>query len=685
MEFKTKLSLDELLNTANLVELLSEEEVKNLGDKIVHDFEVDIQSRGQWEQRMDQSLKLALQVAESKTWPWPGAANVKFPLVTIAALQYHARSYPVLLNGDSPVKCRVYGEDTKGVKTARAERIESHMNFQIMEEDEDWESEMDKILITQPIVGSAFKKTYFDPIKNHVVSENILAKDFVINYWAKSIDTAQRYTHVIPFFKNDIYERVARGLWADVADSSPTQQTETLLGATSDKIQGMSKPVIDETTPYEILEQYLWLDLDGDGYEEPYIACVRKDNGKVARLVARFFSDSIERSGDTILSITPEKYFTKYPFIPSPDGGFYDLGFGLLLGPINESINTIFNQLIDAGTMANTAGGFLGRGIKLRGGQQGFAPMEWKHVDTSGDDLRKNIMPLPVREPSQVLFTLLELLINYGERVGGAVDILTGQNPGQNTPAETTRTMAEQGMKVFNGIFKRTYRSFKEELRKVFRLNQLYITEDKKFNSLAGEEGVIMPEDYEGLASDVRPAADPNTASDSQRIMQAEMLRQSAMQNPMYNKYEVEKKFLKAMRVPDIERLLPDPKGPNAIPPPMTPEKAKIEIANINAKVKQADVELQQKLGLLKLMKEAELQQSKIKLMEAQVMEIMAGIQDAKSKQKLAELQHQIDMSRERREGIMNSVEVMTKAFGALTDRKEAETDARQAASGGVS
>ena len=140
------------------------------------------------------------------------------------------------------------------------------------------------------------------------------------------------------------------------------------------------------------------------------------------------------------LSIKPETYFTKFPFIPSPDGGFYDLGFGTLLGPLNRSIDTMINQLIDAGTMANTAGGFLSRGIKIRGGNYNFAPLEWKHVDSTGDDLRKGIMPLPVREPSQVLYTLLNLLINYGERIGGSVDILVGQNPGQNTPAETSRS-----------------------------------------------------------------------------------------------------------------------------------------------------------------------------------------------------------------------------------------------------
>jgi chaperonin GroES len=186
------------------------------------------------------------------------------------------------------------------------------------------------------------------------------------------------------------------------------------LQTLQDKAQGLQPPEPnDSSTPIEMLEQHCHIDFDGDGYAEPYIVYVRRDNKKVARIVARYTQKDIEvNESGVILSIKAEQYFTKYPFIPSPDGGFYDLGFGVLLGPLNESINTIINQLVDAGTMANTAGGFLSRGIKLRGGNYTFNPMEWKHVDTTGDDLRKGIVPLPVREPSQVMFTLLNLLIN---------------------------------------------------------------------------------------------------------------------------------------------------------------------------------------------------------------------------------------------------------------------------------
>ena len=671
-EKKYSFNLDDLVYEPNIAELLTDEQLATIGSQVVRDFEVDLQSRSTWEKRTEQSMKLALQVAEAKNFPWPNASNIKFPLVTIAALQFHARAYPALINGDTPVKCRIIGDDDDGSKAKRAERIETHMSFQIMEQDEDWESEMDKALITQPIIGCAFKKTFFDPIKKYNISETILAKDFVVNYWTKSLDTTPRMTHVLYYSKNDIYERVIRGLWLEVGEERPTV-TNMLTGGSSslqaaqNKAQGTAPPQSDDaTTPYELLEQHKFFDFDGDGYEEPYIVIVRRDTRKVARIVARFLPNGIKRNEkDEVLNIEAERCFTKYPFIPSPDGGFYDLGFGVLLGPLNESINTLINQLIDAGTMSVTAGGFLSRGIKMRGGNNSFTPNEWKHVDTSGDDLRKGIMPLPVREPSQVLFTLLNLLINYGERTGGAVDILVGEGPGQNTPAETSRTMAEEGKKVFNGIFKRTYRSLKQEFRKQYRLNQLHISEDQNFVSEASGKGTILVQDYAGDSSDVRPSADPSITSDALKLQQAMTIQAISQSNPgMYNRYEAEKRFLKAMKVSEIDALLPDPKGPNAISAP-APD-VKVQVEQIKAEVAKAQMDLEMKMGLLKLMKEAELSQAKIQKLEAEVAFIGAEIASVERDRKINEVQVAIALQKERREGITSSIDTMNKVFDAM-------------------
>jgi chaperonin GroES len=676
MNLKDTFNINDLMYEANIAKLLCKEDLEKIGMQVVKDFDNDLLSRSSWEKRTETSLKLALQVAETKNFPWANSSNVKFPLITIAALQYHARSYPVLIDSDLPVKCRVVGDDKDGLRALRATRVEQHMSYQLLEEDEDWESEMDKVLITQPIIGCAFKKTYYDPIRKHNVSENVLARDLVVNYWTKSLETSSRVTHILQMTKNEIYERTARGLWLEGVSEGRQQQWSSVamgnpLQNAQDKAQGMQPPEPnDSSTPIEMLEQHCFIDFDGDGYAEPYIVYVRRDNKKVARIVARYTQSDVEVNSDgVILSIKAEQYFTKYPFIPSPDGGFYDLGFGVLLGPLNESINTIINQLVDAGTMANTAGGFLSRGIKLRGGNYSFNPMEWKHVDTTGDDLRKGIVPLPVREPSQVLFTLLNLLINYGERIGGSVDILSGQNPGQNTPAETTRTMAEQGMKIFNGIFKRTHRSLKQEFRKLYRLNQIFVTENTPYVSNAKGTGIVLAADYEGPVTDVMPTADPSITSDAQRLNQAAAIAARVAATPgLYNRYEAEYTFLKAIKVTNIDKILPDPKGPNAVPPFVNP---KVQIEQMKQQAKQASDQLNMKMALLKLMGEAELNQAQIQKLEAEVEAIKIGIVTEGERMRIQEINMQIGLQRERREGVLSAIQTMNSVYERMAAGKE--------------
>lgn len=665
MELETKFTIDEILDSPNLAENMSEKDLDAIS-LMVHDgFTNDLLSRSSWETRMEDSLKLALQIVEGKSFPWQNASNVKFPLITIAALQYHARSYPILLNGDLPVKCSAHGSDPEGKKQQRADRVSEHMSYQILEQDESWEEEMDRVLITQPILGCAFKKTYYDPLKKHPVSENILAKDLVVNYWTKSLDTAPRITQIHYMTKNDIYTRVARGVWLDIPLEAPPQSSsESNLANLRDKAQGMDAPVpTDPSSPYEILEQHCTLDLDGDGYEEPYIVYQHRDTKKIRRIVARFYENGIEKDEDgVILSISPEKYYTKFPFIPSPDGGFYDLGFGVLLGPLNHSIDTLINQLIDAGTMAVTAGGFLARGIKLRGGNYSFAPLEWKHVDTNSDDLRKGIVPLPVREPSNVLFTLLNLLINYGERVGGSVDILVGQNPGQNTPAETSRTMAEQGMKIFSGIFKRTYRSLRSEFRKIYRLNQLFLREGTNFDS-SGASGFVAKEDYLGPPTDISPSADPNIVSDTQRLMQAQAILDMARTMPGVNIHEAQLRYARALKIKDIDKLLPDPKGPNAVPPLPNP---KLQAEQVKAQTKLQDIKSKFQLGMAKLLKDAQESEARTHKFEAEAIKALEEAKGVNTGHMVALINAQLAAQKQEHDSIVKEIETMISMADSL-------------------
>lgn len=636
---------------------MDDEELSSLGQVMMNDINLDLNSRIEWEERNERANKLALQVVEKKTFPWPGASNVKFPLITIAAMQYHSRAYPALISNNEVVKCKVYGKDDDGEMHKRADRISRHMTYQVMEEDEGWEENTDKTLLVQAISGTAIKKSYFDPVKGHNVSELVLPNDFVVNYYTKSIPESPRVSHRILLSSNDLHERQVRGLFLKINDEPPpTTPAQSMLTNAREDAQGVRMPTGDPDTPFEFFETHFWHDFDEDGYKEPYIAYIRRDTSKIYRIVARYFEDSIEYHNGEIIRIKPEQYFTKYGFVPSPDGGFYDLGYGVLLGPTNDSVNTIVNQLIDAGTMSVTGGGFLGRGVKIKGGDYSFKPHEWKRVDSTGDDLRANIFPLPIRDPNGVSFQLLQLLINYGERIAGATDIMTGVSPGQNTPAETSRNTMEQGMKVFNGIYKRTWRAMKEEFQKLYRLNQLYLPSEPVEFEYNNELSFVLPDDYSMDMKLVKPAADPNVVSDSQRQMQAQAVLQLATSTGGFNMYEVQKRYLDALKVSAIDQILPDPKGPNAIKPGPS---EKMQIEKMKNDERQMNHQLRFKLGIAKLMQEAELQQAKITELQAKAVLELEQADGVKSGHAIAMLEAQIGAKRAHVDGILKSIDMM--------------------------
>ena len=652
------MNIENLIESPNILELLEDDVISSLQAQLANEVEMDLSSRTEWEERNEKSLKLALQVVEKKTFPWPGASNVKFPLITIAALQYLSRAYPALVPGNNNiVQMRVYGNDMDGEMHKRANRISMHMTYQVMEEDMAWEENQDKTMLVQAIAGTAIKKTYFDPLKGYNVSELVLPNDFIVNYFTKSIQDSQRCTHRIFLSSNDLRERQVRGTFLEIKDDVPAGYIDqNILTQARDDAQGVRPYFDDPETPYEFYEIHFWKDFDEDGYKEPYIGYLRRDTGKLYRVVARYFNSSIERINGSIVRIVPEQYFTKYGFIPSPDGGFYDLGLGSLLGPLNDSINTLVNQLIDAGTMANTGGGFLGRGVKIKGGDYTFKPMEWKRVDSTGDDLRANIYPLPVREPSATLFQLLQLLINYGERITGATDIMVGVAPGQNTPAETSRNTMEQGMKVFNGIYKRTWRSMKEEFQKLYRLNQLYLPSEPVEFEYNNESAFVLPDDYSMDMKLVKPAADPNVVSDQQRLNQAQTVLGMASQMPGFNTYEVVKRNLEALKVGGIENIYPDPKGPNAIPPQPN---IKLEIEKMKNEERAMNHQLRFKLGIAKLMSEVELTQAKVTELQAKAVLELEQADGVKNGHAIAMLEAQIGAKRAHMDGIIKSIEMM--------------------------
>ena len=298
------------INEVNIAEKLSEEDLIKIGSDVVEGYEADEASRSEWKTNLEEWTKTALQIADKKTFPWQNASNIKFPLLSTAAMQFAARAYPTLVPSDGKiVKCRVVGSDPTGEKTKRAIRISKHMSYQVMEEMEEWDEQMDRLLITLPIAGTVFKKTYFDPEKQRNVSCLVMPKDLCVNYFAKSLEDCERKTEIHEFSKRKIEEKIRKGIYRDVKLGEPS--VDSHQPSTSNP-SGTVPPEDDSTTPYIVLEQHCFLDLDKDGYPEPYVVVVEKESREVLRIAARFNTEGVQvDEKGKVVSITPDEYYTK--------------------------------------------------------------------------------------------------------------------------------------------------------------------------------------------------------------------------------------------------------------------------------------------------------------------------------------------------------------------------------------
>lgn len=636
------MELANLVNSVNIAEDLDQDTLISIGGQVVTGYEVDRESRKPWEDDLKNWTDLALQIAQEKTFPWPNAANIKYPMLATAAMQFAARAYPTLVPSNGKlVKCRVVGKDHDGEKAKRAERISAHMSYQILDQMDGWEEDMDKLLITLPIAGTCFKKTYWDSAKEKNCSKLVLPKTLVVNYFCRSLDDAERITEILYISKRKIKERQNQGIYLDVDLGDPTGSTDEAT-STNSAFQQMATE--DETTPYLILEQHTYLDLDDDGYPEPYIITVEEATKKVLRIVPRFFAESVVVGEDKkIISIEATQYYTKYGFIPNPDGGFYDIGFGRLLGPLNNSANTIINQLVDAGSLSNMQAGFIGKGLRIKMGESRFQPGEWKAVNAVGDDIKKQVFPLPVREPSQVLFNLLDLLLKSGKELASVAEIFVGKMPGQNTPATTTMASIEQGMKVFTAVYKRVYRSLTSEFRKIYKLNREYMNPEEEVSIL---DEPVPQSDYTGSSDDIIPGADPTAVSSQEKQAKIQAIMQ-IMQMGTIDPQWFTLQYLEAHEIPNPESAMRQPS-----PPPPDP---KMEAIKAKAQVDQQKAHMDMQVANHKMQLERATAEQELQMKAAQTQqELQAKQMEAALKGQLANQQGQAKLQQQAMQTRMN-------------------------------
>lgn len=718
---KTKLKIADIVRMPNVAAKLSDTELLHYGTAAVDGYNADLMTRSDWASRNANAIKLALQLAEKKTFPWTGSSNVKFPLVTIAALQFLAR-IGILTSSRLLAKLEPWGSDPDGKKTSRADRIGAHMSYQLLEQNRNWTDDDEQAKFSASLLGCAIKKTFNDGVEGVNRSEYVPLMDFVVDYFCRDLDKAQRATHRKDVFQNEIEENTRLGLYLVMspdleAPVLPVGQSANPMQDATNQAAGLARQTSDDLRPYELLEQHCWLDLDDDGYQEPYVMIVRSDTKQVLRIVARYFDEGdVYRANDVqirkleaqakaetepaarsmlekaaqkledspsnkVIRITPTTHFTKYTFIPAPDGGFYGLGLGALLGPTNAAVDSLINQIIDSGTMLTTSGGFLGRGVKIKSGKQSFDPFEWKPVDGAGDDLRKNIVPLPVNTPPDILFHLLGMLVSYGEKIGSATDVMTGVNPGQNTPAETSRNTLEQGMMLFSGIYKRMYRGFSEELRKLYQLNRWFIKQAPDFEELTSGEGALFAEDdYDSNTYRVFPSADPTSVSAAQKQNKAKVTFELMQARPNgFDPYEVIHRVLEAHEVDGIEAIYPNPKGPKAIAPLPNP---KIELEKAKLAQDKEQHQDQMSLGVAELKAQMAINEAKIVELQAKALKEAAEARGVETGHAIAMIEAQIGAAKAHREGLLKVLDLMQRNHEANQQHELQSTKAKETGNG---
>ncbi len=551
----------------NIVDLLPESKRAALGHDALHEYEIDDGSRNMVMKAYDKAMKAARAESKAKNFPFTGAANVRYPLLTTAANQFAARAYPAIVNGSEVVKARIVGQDPDGMKQARATRISQHMSYQCIEEMPEWEKQFDEMLHHLPLAGTAIRCIYYDDEMERNCSELVTLKDFVVNNDATSLEDCPRFTRVRRFYPYEIKEKMATGFYRDV---------QNIFADGADDSQKMR----------EVLEQHRLSDLDGDGIDEPYIVTIDKESQEVLRVVASADLETIKfgqgRDGGPILTYARhEPMYVAYRFMPDPEGGFHGIGLGRLLEHHGEAINTILNQIIDSATLQNAGGGFLGGDVSFGKRREIHTKLgEWKQLKHMGNEIRNAIVPHQHQGPSPVLFSVLELLVESGKEIGSIKDVLSGDASGANMPVGTTMALIEQGLQQFTAIYKRIYRAMKAEYKLLYRLNSLYLGNEVYF-SYHDDEKAIARLDYELDSSDVLPASDASAVTSMQRMSKAEFAMQFKGQ-PHIDSAAIDKRAMQAAGIEDIEDLFvkSDPQQQQ-----MQMQAAAMEMAKMDAEI----------------------------------------------------------------------------------------------------
>ena len=534
---------------ANLADFMSDEDLESLGGDLVAEFEKDVNDRKEWMETYVEGLKLLGLKYEDRTEPWEGACGVFHPMLTESVVRFQSEAIMETFPASGPVKTQILGAITPEKEDA-AERVRDDMNYELTEGMPEYRPEHERMLWSLPISGSAFKKIYYDPNKGRQVAMFVPAEDIVAPYGASSLDNAERVTHVMRKTKNEVLKLQAAGFYSDVDLGEPSSDLDDVEKQKA-KEQGFSAT---SDSRFRMLEMHVELDLVGHedkdkkgkptGIALPYVVTIEKGTGVILSIRRNWREDDDFK--------VKRQHFVHYQYIPG--FGFYGYGLIHLIGGYAKSSTMIMRQLVDAGTLSNLPGGLKSRGLRIKGDDTPIAPGEWRDVDVPSGSIRDNILNLPYKEPSQVLFALFQNIVQEGRAFASAGD-LNVSDMSANAPVGTTLAILERMLKVMGAVQARLHYSMRQEFKLLKGVIRDYTDDDYDYKPETGgrkAKGV----DYD--VTDVIPVSDPNASTMAQKVVQYQAVMQLAQAAPqLYNLPLLHRQMIEVLGVKNADKLVP--------------------------------------------------------------------------------------------------------------------------------
>ena len=532
---------------ANLAEFMDDSVLQALSSDLIDDFSKDQRDRRDWVQTYVEGLKLLGLRYEERTEPWQGACGVFHPMLTESVVRFQSEGITETFPAMGPVKTKIIGKESPETEEAAA-RVQEDMNYQLTEVMTEYRPEHEKLLWSLPITGSAFKKVYYDPSKGRQVAVFIPAEDLVVPYGASNLETAERVTHIMRKTKNDVLKLQNSGFYCDVDLGEPGYELDDVEKQKAEE-DGMSAIQDDR---FRILEMHVELDLEGyehkeDGKETgialPYVVTVEKQTGTILAIRRNWYE------GDKLH--LKRQHFVHYQYIPG--FGFYGYGLIHLIGGYAKSATMLIRQLVDAGTLSNLPGGLKSRGLRIKGDDTPIQPGEFRDVDVPSGSIRDNILPLPYKEPSQVLFALFQNIVEEGRSFANGGDMNVSDMSAQ-APVGTTLAILERTLKVMGAVQSRMHFSMKQEFKLLKIIIADYAPDDYDYEPEEGSRAA-RKSDYD--STDVIPVSDPNAATMAQKIVQYQAVLQLAQQAPqLYDMPVLHRQMIEVLGIKNAAKLV---------------------------------------------------------------------------------------------------------------------------------